>query len=98
MIDEKGISPSLNNIKAISEYPFPRNAKEVQSFLGLVSYFRKFIPNFSRKAIPLYDLLKKESRYEFETEQLDAFVKLKSKLVNQPILRLYDPHAETELH
>lgn len=97
-ITSQGIQPNLDNIRAIISYPIPSNSKQLHSFIGLISYFRRFIQDFSILAKSLYDLLKKNAKYEFTKVHLDAFEILKSKLVAQPILSIYSPFAETELH
>ena len=66
--------------------------------MGLRSYFRKFIKGFSLVAGPLYDILKKNALFKFGPEQLDAFDALKKKLISAPILSIYSPNDETELH
>lgn len=96
--NEHGIFPSKEHIEAVMEYPVPKNTKEVQSFVGLVSYFRKFIANFSIIAKPLYDLLKKSAVFVFGTVELRAFENLKNKLISAPVLCIYNPNAETQLH
>ncbi|KAK9679384.1 RNase H-like domain found in reverse transcriptase [Popillia japonica] len=55
----------LDSVAAVNSYPVPANTRQVQSFLGLASYFRKFIKNFSIIAKPLYDLLKKNRVFKF---------------------------------
>ncbi|CAG9830063.1 unnamed protein product [Diabrotica balteata] len=97
-INENGICPNKDNVKAIAEYPVPTDTKQVHRFLGLASYFRRFIQNFSIIAKPLYDLLRKNVKFEFTMTHLQAFENLKSKLTSEPILAVYDPSRETELH
>lgn len=70
----------------------------MRQFLGLASYFRKFIQGFAQLAHPLTKLLKKNVAWEWSAEQEQAFVTLKEKLVHRPILAIYDPSADTELH
>lgn len=98
IINENGVRPSPVNVEAINNYPIPRNVKEVHRFIGMASYFRRFVPNFSLIAKPLYDTLKKDQSFIFGPVELDAFEKLKGKLTSDPILAIYSPHAETELH
>lgn len=92
------IQPNPDNINAINNFPTPKNSKEVHSFLGLASYFRRLVKDFSITAKPLYDLIRKESEFNFGEEQLPAFKKLKTSLVSPPVLCLYSPSLETELH
>jgi len=97
-ISKDGIEPSAENIKSVLNYPVPRNSKEVQRFIGLASYFRRFIPKFSIIAKPLYELLKKDVKFKFGTEENKAYENLKTCLSNKPILNIYCPTAITELH
>ena len=60
-IDEQGIRPGIANVAAIKEYPSPRDVKEAHRFVCMASFFRRFIPNFSVLAKPLYDLNKEDS-------------------------------------
>lgn len=98
MIDQNGIQPSTLNIKSVINYPILRNAKEVQRFIGLASYFRKFIPKFSIIAKPLYDLLRKDVGFKFGAKENRAFDTLKNCLSDKPTLTIFDPGAPTELH
>lgn len=98
-IVEKGfIKPSLEKTKAIRNFPIPKNVKQVQSFLGLAGFFRKFIFNFSIISKPLSDLIKLNTKFIFGSEQQSAFKCLKEKLCNDPVLKLFNPDLETELH
>jgi len=97
-VSADGIQPNPKNVEIIDNYPIPSNQKELHSFIGLASYFRRFIPNFALLAQPLYKLLKKNVIYEFGEEQLKSFDNIKSKLNTQPFLSIYDPNAPTELH
>lgn len=90
--------PSPENVKAILNYPYPRNTKEVHRFIGMASYFRRFVPNFSVIAKPLYDLIKKDSSFRFGPEENHAFDYLKHKLMSDPLWAVYSTHLETELH
>ena len=70
--------------------PTPRNQKELQRFLGLANYYRKWILDFSKVAMPLYKLLKKEAIWQWSNECQHAFEKLKYALVNAPVLKQPD--------
>ncbi|KAK9717787.1 Zinc knuckle [Popillia japonica] len=72
--------------------------KQVPSFLKLSGYFRKFIERYSLIAKPLSDMLKSGAAFVFGQKQEMAFSKLKTILVERPVLGIYHPEAETELH
>jgi len=98
-IVEKGsISPSPDKTLAVIRFPEPKSYKQVQSFLGLTGYFRKFIPRYSILAKPLSDLLKKDVDFQFGRDQRIAFNKLKELLSEKPVLQIYHPDYETEVH
>lgn len=80
-IFKDGIKPTDNGIIAIKNFPIPRSIRDVHSFLGLSSYFRKLIENFANYAKPLYDLLKKDVPFKFGIEELEAFEIIKKKLI-----------------
>ncbi|XP_050484052.1 uncharacterized protein LOC126870410 [Bombus huntii] len=63
-IGEDGIKPDPKKIKAVSKFPRPKKANTIKQFLGLVGYYRRFIPNFSEIAKPLTQLLKKDIAFK----------------------------------
>jgi hypothetical protein len=98
-VTSEGISPCQEHIDSVFRFPTPRNTRQVQSFLGPVSYFRRFTQNFSYIAQPLYNLTKKKSvNFNFGEKELEAFELLKNMLAFQPVLVIYSPTADTELH
>lgn len=98
LINENGIRPNPVNVKSLQNFPIPRTVKEVHSFLGLASYFRRFVEGFSEIAKPLYDLIKKNAVFKFQETELSAFEIIKTKLIAQPLLAIYSPTLVTELH
>jgi hypothetical protein len=77
-------------VKAITEYPRPKNVKEVRRLLGLFNWFRKFIPNYSALVNPLTRLLKKGQLFHWRNEQETAFSDLKQKIrFDFPVKRRY---------
>ena len=84
------MEPDARKIEVIEHFPTPRTAKQLKSFLGLVGYYRKFIPLFSKIASPLHKLLKGDAKYVWEESQEAAFWTLKQKLLSQPILQYPD--------
>lgn len=97
-ISKDGVSPSKRHTEAIANYPIPKNIHEVHRFLGLAGFFRRFICNFSLIAKPLFDLLRKDAVFKFEALELAAFQTQQEKLSSTPILKIYDPNLDTELH
>jgi len=98
IITETGITLSPRHTEAVNRFQQPTNVVEVQRFLGLASYFRRFIRDFTLKARPLYSLLKKGIAFDFNEDCKKSFVKLKKELTSAPVLALYNPALETELH
>ncbi|XP_060580696.1 uncharacterized protein LOC132737428 [Ruditapes philippinarum] len=88
----KSIEPVLSKVKAIQETERPTTKRGVRQFLGVVSWYRKFIPNFAAIAVPLTDLTKKfqPNRIEWGESQEKAFQTLKASLTGPPILKLPD--------
>jgi len=98
IVSEKGVRPTNEGIEAVKNFPAPRNKFEVQRFIGLCAYFRKFMEGFSIIAKPLYQLMRKDNEFKFGKAELKAYERLKKLLVDAPILSIYDPRKETELH
>jgi hypothetical protein len=78
IISASGIKPDPEKIKAIVELPRPTNILGLQSFLGLVAFVRKFIPNCSKLIAPLTALLKKGVKFEWNFEREKNFEELKN--------------------
>ena len=76
-----------SKIVAIKEMQAPKTIKQIQQFLGLCGYYRRFIHQFSHITQPLYALLKKDTEWKWSKECQDAFQLLISKMVDYPILR-----------
>lgn len=98
MVSRKGVSLTKRHVQAILDYPQPRNIKELQGFLGLCNYFRRFIKDYALKSKPLQVLLKKDILFDFDGDRKKAFDRLKEELTSPPVLRIYNPSTETELH
>lgn len=94
----KDVRPSEQKTMVIARYPVPDTRRQMQSFLGLASYFRKYIPDYSKIAKPLADLFRGDQLFVMGEGQMKAFTTLKRLLSEIPVLALYDPEAETELH
>jgi hypothetical protein len=92
VVREGELLPDVSKTEEIEKATTPRTKTEVRSFLGMVGYYRKFIPNFSEIALPLSDLTKKGNPNHVRwTPECDrAFLKLKQCLTSGPILQLPD--------
>lgn len=97
-VSSEGIKPGTAKSLAVQQFPRPMSAKNVHSFLGLCSFFRRFIPGFAQKASPLYKLLHKDATFDFNANCVHAFESLQKLLTSAPVLSIYDPTRETELH
>lgn len=97
-ISEGEIKPGLEKICAIKDFPVPANVRNVRGFLGLANYFRRFVKEFSIIAEPLTRLTKKDVEFLWDTAQQSAFERLKVILVSRPVIVMYDPKREIELH
>lgn len=97
-ITNGGIRPGMKKTEAVSNFKEPQNVHELRMFLGLTSYFRKFVRGYALIASDLYKLLKKNQPWLWNSEQQNAFRKLKTILTTRPLLALYDHSAETEVH
>jgi len=73
VISSKGIKVDPAKISIISNLPYPSSVREVRSFLGHVGFYRCFIQDFSKKALPLSNLLQKDVEFIFSNECKEAF-------------------------
>ncbi|UYV63816.1 hypothetical protein LAZ67_2005745, partial [Cordylochernes scorpioides] len=92
------IRPSDDKVTAVKSFPELKTIKQLQSFLGLTGYFRKFIKNYSIIAKPLSDMLKTNANFMMGPDQKQAFQDLKQILTSKPVLKIYQVGARTELH
>lgn len=86
LISRDGIRPPPDRVKAVQDYPIPKSAKELQRFLGLLNWFRKFIPNFSAIAKPLHELLHKDVTFRWMPKHTQSVETLKHKLLQSSVL------------
>ena len=91
LVSGEGIEPLPEKLEAVRKMPPPTTPKEVRQFLGLVGYYRKFVPKFADIARPLTNLTKLDVPYEWITRCQEAFEFLKQMLLKEPILKYPDP-------
>jgi hypothetical protein len=89
-VNEFGIQTDSDKVAAVQKFPTPSNAKELKRFLGMVSWYRRFIPNVANITAPLQSMLKKSARWDWTEAQQNAFSQLKKCLVEAPILAYPD--------
>ena len=87
-VSSQGIQPSPEKVRTIVEWPRLQSVKDVRSFLGLASFYRKFIKQFSLKARPLTDLTRDNVAWQWTEKEEKAFNDLKTSLVVAPVLRI----------
>ena len=90
VVSAEGMTPDPENIAKVKNFPVPKSIKEIQRFVGLASYYRRFIKNFAMIAAPLHKLTSKDSEFIWTDVHQKAFEELKQKLITPPILRFPD--------
>ena len=73
MVSADGVRPDPQKLTAVCKYVPPTDLKSLRAFLGLASYYRKFIPHFSRMASPLHALTRKDVPFDWSAERQQAF-------------------------
>lgn len=90
-IDAEGIHPTQDKVEAILNAKTPENVSELRTFIGIVTYYCKFIPNMSTRFAPLYKLLRDDAEWSWTTECEQAVNDIKNMLTSDQILVHYDP-------
>ncbi|XP_073051278.1 uncharacterized protein [Primulina eburnea] len=88
IVSKEGIFVDPSKIESIKQWSIPKTVSEVRSFLGLAGYYRRFIADFSKIALPLTSLTRKATKFEWTIECQQAFQTLKDKLTSAPVLVL----------
>ncbi|KAF1328976.1 reverse transcriptase, partial [Globisporangium splendens] len=89
-VGKNGVRPDPEKIKAINDWPVPTSQKDLRKFLGLATYLHKYSQNYAGIIRPLSPLLKKDVDWKWSDECQDAFVKVKSSLMEAPVLAIAD--------
>ena len=90
-IDATGLHTTTHKVEAISQAPQPENVQELRSYLGLLHYYGKFLPNLATLLHPLNNLLKTGCKWSWTPKCMQAFEASKKLLVTAPVLAHYDP-------
>ena len=86
VVSAKGVSPDPEKVEAIQAWPRSMSITDVKSFLGLASYYRRFIAGFANIAAPLHECTNKTTTFAWSTEAQAAFPKVKTALMEAPVL------------
>ena len=97
LIGKEGLRPNPSKVKAILDAPIPSNVSELRSFLGLVNYYAKFIPNLSSTLSPLYSLLQDSQQWTWGDLEQEHFLKAKQLLTSPRLLVHFDPTKDLVL-
>ena len=90
-IDAQGLHPVASKVEAIVQAPPPTNPQQLKSFLGLLTYYGKFIPNLATLTHPLNCLLHADAKWVWDDACQEAFTQAKKALTSSSVLAHYDP-------
>ena len=86
IISENNVEMDPVKVAGVTDWPEPSNKREVQSFLGFVNFYRRFIQDFSHHAHPLFNLTRKDQKWKWDASEASAFRKLKESVTSTPVL------------
>jgi hypothetical protein len=89
-LSQRGGEASPDKVKAIQNFPIPKTVRDVRSFLGLGSFYRRLVPHFADIAKPLTQLTKKDKVWDWNEECQQSLEELKNRLSNTPVLAFPD--------
>jgi hypothetical protein len=95
-ISQEGITVDIDKVTCILALRAPMSLREVRGFLGMVGYYRRFVEGYSKIALPLTVLMKKETPFLWSDKQEGAFQELKVRMVKAPVLAV--PKFDREFH
>ena len=98
VVSGSGLSPDPAKLSAVQDFPVPLRLRDVQSFVGLCSYYRRSIKDFAIIARPLTNLTKKKQAFVWNEEQQASFAALKQSLLTPPVLGHPDYNLPMEIH
>ena len=92
-----GCNPGKNKVTTITKMPAPTNKKQVQSFIGMITYLSKFSASLSEIVDQIRELAKDKEPFNWGSEHQSAFSQIKQEIVSFPILAYYSPKKKTVL-
>ena len=90
IITQEGVKPDPRKVEAVKNFPIPKGKKNIKQFLGLVGYYRRFIPDFAKISKPLTLILKDNVGFRWSTVEQEAFEILRDKICSEPLLQYPD--------
>ena len=90
ILSEQGLRQDPEKLQKIRDYKRPRNIQQLQSFLGLMNFFSRFCDNYARETYPLYQLLRKNVKFQWTPELDKAFEKVKNMFIAERTLAFPD--------
>lgn len=97
IVSDKGVSADPEKVRAVVNFKAPQNATECRSFMGLVNFVGRFIPDLATVSEPIRRLMHKKTVFHWEKPQQDAFNKIKALMGNADTLAHYEVDAKTKL-
>ena len=85
-VSKEGVSPNPGKVKEVKEWPTPKNKTELESFLGLINFYREHLDRFADTAACLYRLTGAKVKFDWGEEEEDSFQKLKEAITETPLL------------
>ena len=96
-IDSNGLHKSAEKVEAVLKAPRPNDVAEVRSFLGLINYYHRFLPNLATAVHLLNQLLEKNHKWQWTKQCDEAFLKVKEMITSEQVLTHYDPNLPLRL-
>nr|XP_054759939.1 uncharacterized protein K02A2.6-like [Lytechinus pictus] len=96
-VSSQGLQPVKDKIEPIINAPKPKNVTELRSFLGMVQFYSRFLPDLASVLAPLHKLLQKEQKWEWSKAQPEAYEKCKRMLTSDALLVHYDNRRELKM-
>nr|XP_054759405.1 uncharacterized protein K02A2.6-like [Lytechinus pictus] len=97
-VSSQGLQPVKEKIEPIINAPKPKNVTELRSFLGMVQFYSRFLPDLASVLAPLHKLLQKEQKWEWSKAQQEAYEKCKRMLTSDALLVHYDNRRELKMY
>jgi len=94
IIEKDGIRMEKEKVQGVIEWPVPKSMKDVQKFLGLANYYRRFVKDFAKIAKPLHETMRKDKKWNWGERQQKAFKELKERFTTEPVLVIPDLDRE----